>query len=86
MRRKNIFTKFDGYLVLPTVQLKYQSVLIHLWSDGVFDAHYANAVESGENLLLIVPVRLPLGGGEASAGQADGPEALLGHGLDGHLL
>lgn len=57
----------------------------HLRSHGVFDAHHTQAGESSEDVVLVVPVRLALGGSEVPVGQADGPQPLRGHGLN-HLL
>lgn len=56
-----------------------------LRSHRVLDAHNADASESGEDIVLTVPVGLTIGSGEISVREADGPQALRGHGLN-HLL
>lgn len=56
-----------------------------LWPHGVLDAHDADAGQPGEDVVLAVPVGLAVGGREVPVRQADGPQALRGHGLD-HLL
>lgn len=57
----------------------------NLWSNGVFNAHHADAGESSEDVIFTVPVWLALRGSEIPVRQADGPQALGGHGLD-HFL
>ena len=60
-------------------------VATNLRSHGVFNAHDADAGQSAEDVIFIVPVRFTIGGGEISVCKADGPQALWGHGLN-HFL
>lgn len=48
----------------------------------VLNANYGDAGEASEDMDLIVPVRLSLGGWEVSVGQTDGSKAFWGHWLN----
>lgn len=56
----------------------------YLWPDRIFNAHYADAGEVVENVILTVPVGLRAAG-EVTVGHTDGPQPVTCHGLN-HLL
>lgn len=89
---KNTVTRLwltvSQYLAAKRLALCCEScacVATDLGSHRILDAHHADASESGEDIVFVVPVRLPLGGGKVSVSEADCPQALWGHGLD-HFL
>lgn len=72
---------FEGQLNQNHITL----VASHLGSNGVFDAHHANAGQTTEDVVLVVPVRFTFRSRKISVGEADGPQALGRHGLNDFL-
>lgn len=70
--------------VIGSAGCLHVSGLTYLGSHRVLDADHSDAGEAGQDLALVVPVRLSVSGGEVSVSKADGPQALRCHRLD-HL-